>query len=128
VEEIRPAQFPGVPVFLPTWVSLYGDLTASADPSIRLSSDDDAYRLFVARSAAMGWLHGGLPGLWGTHDAYLDADVDDGRFAWFHVGFPQTGRPLPLIPLISCVGRRRDRVRSTGPNYGATRHGGHGSG
>jgi len=106
VEEIGPAQFPGVPVFLPTWVALYGGLTGSAGRSIRLNSDDDAYRLFVARSAAMGWLHGDLPGLWGTHDAYLDTDLNDGRFAWFHVGFPQMGadRPLPLLPLMSCVG------------------------
>lgn len=104
MEETRPAQFPGVPVFLPTWVALYGGLTASVGPSIRLNSDDDAYRLFVARSTALGWLHGDQPGLWGTHDAYLDADLNDSRFAWFHVGFPQTGRLLPLIPLMSCVG------------------------
>ena len=119
VEEARPAVLPGVPRLLPVWVSLYGRMVAQARGAPRINRDDDAYRLFHARSSAMGWLHGGeFPsrrvGLWGMHDAEMDMTVEDGRFAWFHVGFVESGqyRPLSLTPLLSCVGSVLSRFGS----------------
>jgi len=91
------------------YAAFYGDL-APPVPLAELSQD--AYSLFYARSAAMGWLtpaeDGAAGGLWGTNDA--EAGRDSGplphRVAWFQVTLsePFPAGVVPVQPLLSCAG------------------------
>ena len=91
------------------YAALYGDLAPHA-PLAEFSQD--AYSLFYARSAAMGWLtpsvEGASGGLWAMNDA--GAGVDSGpqplRVAWFQVTLtePLPAGVLPVQPFLSCAG------------------------
>jgi hypothetical protein len=92
------------------YAAFYGELM----PHQRLDALDqvsqDAYSLFYARSAAMGWLtpavEDGQGGLWGMNDA--EAGPGSGprpsRVAFFQVAVtgPSQGRLLPVQPFLSC--------------------------
>ena len=94
------------------YAALYGELM----PHPRLDALDqvsqDAYSLFYARSAAMGWLtpagEAGPDGLWAMNDA--EAGPGSGpwpsRVAFFQVALagPSQGRLLPVQPFLSCAG------------------------
>lgn len=91
------------------FAALFGELTLHPY-SDQLSQD--AYSLFYARSAAMGWLtpavEHGSGGFWGMNDA--GASPGPGpqpqRIAWFQVVLtgPAPGGILPVQPLLTCAG------------------------
>jgi hypothetical protein len=95
------------------YAALYGEL--SPHPWRGATPDSDAYRLFVARSAAMGWLaepREGAAGVWGMNDAGHVAASEPPparpvRVAWFQAslagGLPRD-RPLPVQPFLRCAG------------------------
>ncbi len=80
------------------------------DPS---AASSDPYRLFVARSSAMGWLAEatgpGRAGVWGMNDAGEDqaSGPKPSRVAWFQVALQEplpAGRALPVQALLACAG------------------------
>jgi hypothetical protein len=92
--------------------ALYGELVPHRrSPSLGEPSED-AYSLFYARSAAMGWLTPAVErawgGLWGTNEA--EAGPASGprpqRVAWFQVVLtgPLPGKLLPVQPFLACAG------------------------
>ena len=90
------------------YTALYGDL-APRVPLAELSQD--AYSLFYARSAAMGWLtpdEGASGGLWGMNDAEAGRDAGPlpHRVAWFQVSLsgPFPAGVVPVQPFLSCAG------------------------
>lgn len=94
------------------FAALFGELALHSwrDPAVASS---DAYRLFVARSSAMGWLAEATEeapgGVWGMNDAGQDPDSESqpSRVAWFQVsliGPVPAGRPLPVQAFLSCAG------------------------
>jgi hypothetical protein len=72
----------------------------------------DAYSLFYARSAAMGWLTPAVErasgGFWGMNDAGAGpgSGPQPQRVAWFQVVLtaPAPGGILPVQPLLTCAG------------------------
>lgn len=79
---------------------------------------DDAYSLFAARAASMGWASYGAadtgPVLWGMNDAGQDWNAATSRVAWFQVGVAEPGhepRPLPIQPVLTCA---RDTLARVG--------------
>ena len=110
----EPAMF-GTAVAKSMYAALYGELAPHA-PLDGLSQD--AYSLFYARSAAMGWLtpavEGASGGSWGMNDA--GAGPDSGphppRVAWFQVTLtgPPSGGVLPVQPFLSCAGEVAARL------------------
>jgi hypothetical protein len=104
----EPAMF-GTQAAKPMYAAFYGELTPNA-PLGELSQD--AYSLFYARSAAMGWLTpavaGATGGVWGMNEA--EAGPGSGpqpkRVAFFQVtltGPPPRGA-LPVQPFLCCAG------------------------
>src|SRR5215831_16917131 len=103
----EPAMF-GTAVAKSMYAALYGELAPHA-PLDGLSQD--AYSLFYARSAAMGWLtpavEGASGGLWGMNDA--EAGPGSGprpsRVAWFQVVLtgPAPGKLLPVQAFLACA-------------------------
>jgi hypothetical protein len=82
-----------------------------------LERGEDAYSLFVSRSAAMTWSSTSTsraaaepPALWGINEADLELGnrVDSGPTARFQVEVPL--RPLPIHPLVACVGDTLSRI------------------
>ena len=113
----EPAVF-GTQVTRTMYAALYGELM----PHQRLDGLDhvsqDAYSLFYARSAAMGWLtpaaEDGQGGLWGMNDAEaaLGSGPQPSRAAFFQVALtgPSNGRLLPVQPFLSCAGDVVERL------------------
>lgn len=103
-----PAMF-GTQAAKPMYAAFYGELAPHA-PQGEFSQD--AYSLFYARSAAMGWLtpatEGAPGGLWGMNDA--EASPGTGpppqRVAFFQVTLTglAPGGVLPAQPFLSCAG------------------------
>ncbi|MEU9856340.1 hypothetical protein [Streptomyces sp. NPDC047974] len=124
---------PGVaPTARPTagtmFAALYGERVPHAwhDPA----SEHDAYRLFLQRSLAMGWLDdragteqgntsGGhtlaAPGLWAMNDAGWNhslAAPGANLISWFQVEASASAddRPLPVQPFLRCVQETTERI------------------
>lgn len=79
---------------------------ASADPA----PEQNAFSLFYARSAAMGWLRGpgadeSATGLWGMNDAYISIgdELDPPPIGWFQVVVLGAGGHVPAQPFLACV-------------------------
>src|SRR5215472_3272717 len=93
----EPAALPGTGAARTMYAALYGELARHPQPDGGDGSED-AYSLFYARSAAMGWLtpatEGARGGLWGMNDA--EAGPGSGpqpqRVAFFQVTLT---RPAP---------------------------------
>jgi hypothetical protein len=94
------------------YAALYGELMPYQRLDVPDKGQQDAYSLFYARSAAMGWLtsavRDGRRGLWGMNDA--EAGPVSGprpfRVAFFQVVLtgPSQGEVLPVQPFLSCAG------------------------
>jgi hypothetical protein len=99
----EPAALPGLRAARTLYAALYGEFA----PHPRPAPAQDAYSLFYARSAAMGWLtparEGELGGLWGMNDA---AAGEGPPAAFFQVTLtePAEGRLLPVQPFLACAG------------------------
>jgi hypothetical protein len=100
------------------YVSLHGELMPHPLPDTLGKVSQDAYSLFYARSAAMGWLtpaaEDGPDGLWGMNDA--EAGPGSGprpsRVAYFQVVVtgPSRGKVPPVQPFLSCAGDVIERL------------------
>jgi hypothetical protein len=94
------------------FAGLFGELVLHPRPDGQGERSQDAYSLFYARSAAMGWLtravEGATGGLWGMNDgeAAPAAGPRPQRVAWFQVVLtgPFSGRLLPMQPFLACAG------------------------
>ncbi len=94
------------------FAALFGELVPHPRSASLGESSEDAYSLFYARSAAMGWLtpavQGASGGFWGMNDA--EAGPASGpqpqRAAWFQVVLtgPAPGKLAPVQPFLSCAG------------------------
>jgi hypothetical protein len=94
------------------WAGLYGPFVPIASTG-EGEVDADAYKLFVARSVALGWLSHSISdvtaGLWGMNDALVGRMPDDvgGNLAgWFQVDVTDPGRALPVLPIqpfLACI-------------------------
>jgi hypothetical protein len=103
---------PGTRAARTMYAALYGELVPHPRPDPLAEFWQDAYTLFEARSAAMGWLtpaiEGASGGLWGMNDAQavLSSGVQLARVAYFQVVL--TGpAPMTLLPVqqfLSCAG------------------------
>jgi hypothetical protein len=108
---VEGAQYsPGSTLARTLWLGLYGGFSPhlSDDPG-----SADAYRLFYARSSAMGWLTDAIRPeprrLWGMNDAELGqtSAAHPPLIAWFQVVLTEpTGVDglLPVQPLLACAG------------------------
>ena len=94
------------------FTALHGELALQPGQDPHLAASD-AYSLFVARSAAMGWLaeaaEDASGGIWGMNDAGQDSGCGSQpkRIAWFQVSLIEpiaADRPLPVQALLSCAG------------------------
>jgi hypothetical protein len=98
----EPAALPGVRAARTLYAALYGEFVAHPRPAL----SQDAYSLFYARSAAMGWLtparEGELGGLWGMNDA--EAGLSSAAFFQVTLTEPAEGRLLPVQPFLACAG------------------------
>jgi len=100
------------------YASLHGEFIARPLPDTLDKVSQDAYSLFYARSAAMGWLtpaaEDGPDGLWGMNDA--EAGPGSGprpsRVAYFQVVLtgPSRGTVPPVQPFLSCAGDVMERL------------------
>jgi hypothetical protein len=108
---IEPAMF-GTRATRTMFAALYGELVLHPrhDPPDDLSQD--AYSLFYARSAAMGWLTPSVEnasgGFWGMNDAEAGpgSGPQPSRVAWFQVGLTEpapVSQPLPVEAFLSCA-------------------------
>jgi hypothetical protein len=96
----------------PMFLALFGELALHQRPEGLAELSQNAFSLFYARSAALGWLapavEGASGGLWGMNDA--DAIPASGpqpqRVAWFQVVVTHLmrGGLLPVQPFLSCAG------------------------
>jgi hypothetical protein len=102
----EPAALPGLRAARTLYAALYGEFA----PHPRPAPSQDAYSLFYARSAAMGWLtparEGALGGLWGMNDAEAGPGPQPSPAAFFQVTLtePAEGRLLPVHPFLACAG------------------------
>jgi hypothetical protein len=84
------------------WVWLTGDFTP-----LEVREDADAYQLFVARSAALGWLSDAPDptsrGLWSMNDAATGTTPATDRAGWFQVAVESPTAVAPVAQLLSCV-------------------------
>jgi hypothetical protein len=91
------------------YAAFYGELVPYAPLD---GLPEDAYSLFYARSAAMGWLtpaiEGASGGLWGMNDGEASPGFgpQPQRVAWFQVTLtePTPAGVLPVQPFLSCAG------------------------
>ena len=103
----EPAALPGLRAARTLYAALYGGFAPHPRPDAHGELSQDAYSLFYARSAAMGWLtparEGELGGLWGMNDA---AAGEGPLAAFFQVTLtePVEGRLLPVQPFLACAG------------------------
>lgn len=94
------------------YAALYGELKPHMRPDAADKVSQDAYSLFYARSAAMGWLtpaaENARHGLWGMNDAEASLGSGPGlsRVAFFQVVLTEAvdGSLLPVQPFLSCAG------------------------
>jgi hypothetical protein len=94
------------------FAALFGELAVQPPPGAVQDSSEDAYSLFYARSAAMGWLtpavEGAAGGLWGMNDAQAGpgSGPQPSRVAFFQVVLtgPSPGGLLPVQPFLACAG------------------------
>jgi len=101
---------PGIRAAKTMYVAMYGELVPHPGAGPPAEASPDAYNLFEARSAAMGWLatHATDGGLWGMNDAQAlpDSGLRPARIAFFQVVL--TGQaPVTLLPVqafLSCAG------------------------
>ncbi len=113
---IRPASI-GIRPTSTMFAALYGELTLHPwrDP---VTAESDAYSLFYARSAALGWLadsrENGVGGTWGMNDAGQDlvSGSQPPRAAWFQVSIDSipVGRPLPVQAFLACADDVVERI------------------
>ena len=103
--------FPGVRPARTMFAAMFGELAFHPGPDVAGERSQDAYSLFYARSAAMGWLtpaeEGATGGLWGMNDAEAApaAGPQPPRVAWFQVMLtgPFAGNLLPVQPFLICA-------------------------
>jgi hypothetical protein len=99
----EPAALPGRTAARTLYAAWYGEFV----PHRRLASQD-AYSLFYARSAAMGWLtparEGELGGLWGMNDAEAAPESSPAGFFQVTLTEPAEGTLLPVQPFLACAG------------------------
>ncbi len=108
----EPAAVPGIEAARTMYAALYGELALHPRPGIEDERSQDAYSLFYARSAAMGWLTPAIEnaegGLWGMNDAEAgpSAGPQPSRVAFFQVVLtgPAQGKLLPVQPFLACAG------------------------
>ncbi len=109
----EPATVPGTRAAKTMYAALYGELAPHPRPNPPTGFGQDAYSLFEARSAAMGWLtapgaEGAACGSWGMNDAHavLDSRERSARVAYFQVVLtgPAPVTLLPVQPFLSCAG------------------------
>jgi len=101
------------------FAALFGELVFHSWPDAGSERSQDAYSLFYARSAALGWLtpaeEGATGGLWGMNDAAASPvpGPQPQRAAWFQVMLtePAPGKVLPVQPFLACA---RDVVARLG--------------
>jgi hypothetical protein len=94
------------------YASLYGELVPHQRVDAAREVAQDAYSLFYARSAAMGWLTpavgNGLGGLWGMNDAEASpgSGPQPSRVAFFQVVLtgPSQEKLLPVQQFLACAG------------------------
>src|SRR5215472_17806301 len=104
----EPAALPGTGAARTMYAALYGEL-ARHPRSDGGDGSEDAYSLFYARSAAMGWLtpatEGARGGLWGMNDAEAGPGAGPSRVAFFQVMLtgPAGGTLLPVQPFLACA-------------------------
>jgi hypothetical protein len=107
----EPAIYPGSHPARTMFTALYGELAPHPRPDGLAELSEDAYSLFDARSAAMGWLtpavEGASGGLWGMNDA--ESTPGSGpqpfRVAFFQVVLtgPAPAGLLPVQPFLACA-------------------------
>jgi hypothetical protein len=94
------------------YAALYGELVMLPRAGGLDELTQDAYSLFYARSAAMGWLtpavEGATGGFWGMNDAeeVPGSGAPPHRAAWFQVVLtgPFQDGLLPVQPFLACAG------------------------
>lgn len=94
------------------FAALFGELVLHPRPDPLAELSEDAYSLFYARSAALGWLtsaqEGALGGFWGMNDAKAGPAFGSQpqRVAFFQVVLtgPVPGKLLPVQPFLVCAG------------------------
>jgi hypothetical protein len=114
----EPAAVPGLRPARTMYAALYGQLMMRPVPGEMDERTQDAYSLFYARSAAMGWLTpatvGATGGFWGMNDADATpaAGPQSHRVAWFQVVLtgPFPGELLPVQPFLACAGDAMARL------------------
>jgi hypothetical protein len=116
-----PSPFGGTPART-LWLGLYGRFSPHLSDDRDLSDyppSADAYRLFVARSSAMGWLTDAIRPeprrLWGMNEAELEqaSAAHPPLIGWFQVVLTEpTGVDglLPVQPFLACAGDVLDRL------------------
>lgn len=100
------------------FAALFGELALHPRSDAVGDVSQDAYSLFYARSAAMGWLtpaaEGAAGGLWGMNDAQASpgAGPQLSRVAFFQVVLtePNLARLLPVQPFLACAGNVMARL------------------
>lgn len=84
------------------WVWLFGDFTP-----LTVREDADAYQLFVARSASLGWLSDATDpstrGLWSMNDAATGTTPGRDLAGWFQVAIDAPTAVAPVAQMLSCV-------------------------
>jgi hypothetical protein len=99
----EPAALPSLSAARTLYAALYGEFVPHPRPA-----SQDAYSLFYARSAAMGWLtparEGELGGLWGMNDAEAAPESSLAGFFQVTLTEPAEGRLLPVQPFLACAG------------------------
>jgi hypothetical protein len=114
----KPAAVPGLGAARTMYAALYGELALHPRPDIGDERSQDAYSLFYARSAAMGWLtpatEDAAGGLWGMNDAEAGpgAGPQPSRVAFFQVVLtgPAQGKLLPVQSFLACAGDVMERL------------------
>lgn len=108
----EPAALPGLRAARTLYAALYGEFAPHPRADAADVPPEDAYSLFYARSAAMGWLtparEGARGGLWGMNDAAAGQDPgpQPSLAAFFQVTLtePAGGKLLPVHPFLACAG------------------------
>jgi len=107
----EPAAVPGLRAARTLYAALYGEFAPHPRPDSQGELSQDAYSLFYARSAAMGWLtpavEGARGGLWGMNDAAAGPGLGPPSLAaYFQVTLtePAEGTLLPVQPFLACAG------------------------
>lgn len=102
----EPAALPDVRAARTLYTALYGEFAPHPRPAGEPSQD--AYSLFYARSAAMGWLtparEGELGGQWGMNDAEAGPALSPAAFFQVTLTEPAEGTLLPVQPFLACAG------------------------